>query len=104
MTDIDRDQAEGLWGLLIEELADRLAPRLSQLAAPEPPPSTPWLTTAEAIEYTRLPEGTFRKLAASGKIPSHGGRSKLFYRPELDETLLTLRGIADEDRQLKQAR
>lgn len=104
MTDPDRARAESLLALLVEEIADRLAPRLSKLAAPDPASATPWLTTAEAIKYTRLPEGTFRKLAACGKIPSHGGRSKLFYRPELDETLLTLRGMAGADRQLKQVR
>jgi excisionase family DNA binding protein len=103
MTEEGRDIADALLALLVEELAERLAPRLTQASAAQPGSATPWLTTTEAIDYTRLPVGTFRKLAASGKIPSHGGRSKLFYRPELDEALLTLRGIAEEDRPLKRA-
>jgi Helix-turn-helix domain len=99
---------DSLWRILVDELADRLAerlaPRLAQLIAPEPAPSTPWLTTAQAVAYTRLPEGTFRKLAASGKIPSHGGRSKVFYRPELDEALLAFSGIAEESRTMASMR
>jgi hypothetical protein len=48
---------------------------------------SPWMTTEEAIRYSRLAEGTFRKLAASGSIPSHGGRSKIFHRVEVDHAL-----------------
>lgn len=32
----------------------------------------------EAIEYTRIPAGTFRKLVAAGRLPAHGGRRKLY--------------------------
>jgi hypothetical protein len=28
----------------------------------------------EAIAYTRVPAGTFRKWVAAGRIPAHGGR------------------------------
>ena len=65
-------------------------------------PTTPWLTTNEAVKYTRLRESTFRKLAACGKIPAHGGRSKIFYRPELDQALLEFNGFG-EDAQLLRA-
>ena len=63
--------------------------------------SGPWLTTAEAIKYTGLPDGTFRKLAACGKIPSHGGRSKIFYRPEVDQALLSSSGLFEDARRLR---
>jgi hypothetical protein len=100
----DPAQPPSTLDLLVDELAARLAPRLAELVAPDEAASTPWLTTAEAIEYSRLPEGTFRKLAASGRIPSHGGRSKLFFRPELDQALLESQGIADDQRQLRRVR
>jgi hypothetical protein len=32
-----------------------------------------------AIEYTQIPAGTFRKMTADGRIPSHGSRRKLFH-------------------------
>jgi excisionase family DNA binding protein len=41
----------------------------------------------EAIAYTRIPAGTFRKLVAAGRLPAHGGRRKLFHRDELDIAL-----------------
>jgi len=41
----------------------------------------------EAIAYTRIPAGTFRKWVAAGRVPSHGGRRKLFHRDELDAAL-----------------
>jgi excisionase family DNA binding protein len=41
----------------------------------------------EAITYTRIPEGTFRKWVAEGRIPSHGGKRRLFHRGELDVAL-----------------
>ena len=85
-----------LWGGLIEELASRVADQLAlQLAkvVSESHGPGPWLTTAEAIKYMGLPDGTFRKLAACGKIPSHGGRSKIFFRPEIDQALLSSAGL-----------
>lgn len=97
-----------MWPLLIEHLAERLAehlvPRLARLGSNGPADASPWLTTKEAIAYAKLPEGTFRKLAASGRIPSHGGRTKLFYRPEIDEALLGFGGVAEEDRRLRSVR
>lgn len=41
----------------------------------------------EAIEYARIPPGTFRKWVAAGRIPAHGGRRKLFHRAEVDAAL-----------------
>ena len=51
-------------------------------------------------EYTRIPEGTLRKLTAKGTIPSRGGRSKIYHRDEVDEALLGYSPSADS-RQLK---
>jgi hypothetical protein len=102
MTDKYRDGAESLLSLLVEELAERLAPRLAHVTTPRESIATPWLTTPEAIDYTRLSESTFRKLTACGTIPSHGGRSKLFYRPELDDALLRFHGLATDERRLRQ--
>jgi excisionase family DNA binding protein len=65
---------------MAELIANQLEGRLDSVRSP-------WMTTLEAIHYTRLPEGTFRKLAASGAIPSHGGRAKLFHRAEVDQAL-----------------
>lgn len=96
---------ESLLEVLLDDLADRLALRLSAVVpSPTAMPTTPWLTTDEAIEYTRLPAGTFRKLAACGKIPAHGNRSKVFYRPELDQALLEYTGLGEEDRMLRTVR
>jgi hypothetical protein len=96
-----------LWSRLIEELAsrvaDRLAPQVAEMVSEGHGPG-PWLTTAEAIKYTGLPEGTFRKLAACGKIPSHGGRSKIFFRPEVDQALLSSAGLTEDARRLRSVR
>jgi hypothetical protein len=93
--------------LLVEQIADRLAdqvaPRVAEMLS-DGSGASPWLTTRQAIEYTRLPEGTFRKLASCGKIPSHGGRSKLFYRPEIDQALLAFQGLETETRELRRLR
>jgi len=97
-----------MWRLLIDDLAERLAehlvPRLAELGLNGPGDASPWLTTQEAIAYSKLPEGTFRKLASSGKIPSHGGRAKVFYRPEIDDALLDFAGVVEEDRRLRSVR
>jgi hypothetical protein len=105
----DQDMTDGVLRLLADELAERvaehLAPRVAELVSERPAAHTsPWLTTSQAIEYSRLPEGTFRKLVTCGKIPCHGGRAKLFYRPELDQALLDLSGLADDSRRLRRVR
>ena len=71
---------------LFEGLADAIADRVVRRIESRDD-SSPWLNTEEAIEYTRLPAGTFRKQAADGTLPSHGGRSKVFHKAELDAAL-----------------
>jgi hypothetical protein len=101
------DQPDRLWSRLVEDVAsrvaDQLAPELVKMVAEGQGPS-PWLTTAEALKYTGLPAGTFRKLAACGKTPSHGGRSKIFYRPEIDQALLSSAGLTEDARRLRSVR
>lgn len=104
MSSRDDDLTGAVVRLLADELADRLVSRVTEILPVGSSHSTPWLTTAEAIDYSRLPEGTFRKLMSSGKIPSHGGRAKLFYRPEIDQALMDFSGIADEKRELRRVR
>jgi excisionase family DNA binding protein len=76
--DLDLDQ-------LVDELATRVAAAVAERIAS--PPASPWMNMEEAIAYTRVPEGTFRKWVAAGRIPAHGGRRKLFHRTELDAAL-----------------
>jgi excisionase family DNA binding protein len=62
-------------------VADVIAQRAFELFAARMASETPWMTTDEAIAYTRIPPGTFDKLAARGSIPSHkpdDGRRKLY--------------------------
>ncbi len=71
--------------MLADEVAARVAARLADRIASQAP--SPWMAMDEAIAYTRIPAGTFRKLVAAGRLPSHGGRRKLFHRDELDAAL-----------------
>jgi hypothetical protein len=71
----------------LHALADAVARRVSAKLDELQPGPSPWLTREEAIAYTRLPKGTFDKRAASGEFPSHGGRTKVFHRAELDAAL-----------------
>lgn len=87
-----KDPAERLLSLpvpedLVEAFADAVAERVVARLAAREPTSSPWLTTQEAIAYSRLPEGTFRKRMADGQIPSHGGRARVFHVAELDRAL-----------------
>ena len=109
MPNRDQEMTDGVLRLLADELAERvaehLAPRVAELVSDGPAAHTsPWLTTAQAIEYSRLPEGTFRKLLACGKIPCHGGRAKLFYRPELDQALPTSQVLSGDGHKLRRVR
>jgi len=70
---------------LVDEVATRVATELAHRIASEAP--SPWMAMKEAIAYTRIPAGTFRKWVAAGRIPAHGGRRKLFHRHELDAAL-----------------
>jgi len=70
---------------LVDEVATRVAAEVAHRIASEA--SSPWMAMEEAIAYTRIPAGTFRKWVAAGRIPAHGGRRKLFHRDELDAVL-----------------
>lgn len=50
------------------------------------------MTFEEAVEYARVPAGTFRKLSADGTFTAHGGKRKTYHRQELDAALLSLSG------------
>jgi hypothetical protein len=76
--EIDLDQ-------LADEVATRVAARLADRLPPQD--TSPWMAMDEAIRYTKIPAGTFRKLVAAGRLPVHGGRRKLFHRAELDSAL-----------------
>ncbi len=71
---------------LVDEVATRVAAELAERIVSQAPQS-PWMAMDEAIAYTRIPAGTFRKWVAAGRIPAHGGRRKLFHRSELDAAL-----------------
>ena len=80
-------------GAFLDALACSLAVRLveqlaEQLATPDG--GSPWMTFEEAVEYTRVPAGTFRKLSADGTFTAHGGKRKIYHRQELDAALLGL--------------
>jgi hypothetical protein len=66
------------------QLAERMADQLAGLALSE---GSPWMTFEEAVEYTRVPAGTFRKLSAEGTFTAHGGKRKVYHRQELDSAL-----------------
>jgi len=71
-----------------DALADRLAPRLAErLGVPALSGASPWMTFEEAVEYTKVPAGTFRKLSAAGTFTPHGGKRKVYHRHELDAAL-----------------
>ena len=74
---------EQLRRLLAKEVAEEVATALRGELRSE----SPWMSTTEAIAYSALPPGTFRKKAAAGEIPSHGGKTKIFHRAELDTAL-----------------
>lgn len=78
---------------LFEELADAVAERVLERLGERGEEGSPWMKMAEAIEYTQIAEGTFRKMVACGEVPSHGRRTKRFHRLELDRALL---GYASE--------
>jgi hypothetical protein len=71
-----------------DALAEAIAAKVRAVLSEEV--QSPWLTKAEAIDYTRIRTGTFEEMAADGRLPSHGGKTKVFFRPELDAALLKL--------------
>jgi hypothetical protein len=67
--------------MLAERLAERLQARPGVAASP-------WMDFAGLVEYTKIPEGTLRKLTASNQIPGHNtGRVKVYHREEVDAAL-----------------
>ena len=94
---IERDVAPPIEipGALLDALAQRLARCLAERMTDQPAGSafaegSPWMTFEEAVEYTRVPAGTFRKLSAQGTFTAHGGKRKVYHRQELDSALLGL--------------
>jgi hypothetical protein len=66
----------------LETLAEQISERLTPL-----PEASPWMDFAALVEYTSIPAGTLRKMTASGLIPAHGGRTKIYHRDEVDAAL-----------------
>jgi hypothetical protein len=68
--------------VIVERLAERLRAEPRGIASP-------WMNFEALVEYTQIPEGTLRKLTASGSVPGHSsGRAKIYHRDEVDEALL----------------
>ncbi len=72
---------------LAARLAEQITDQLTGLYE-----GSPWMTFEEAVEYARVPAGTFRKLSADGTFTAHGGKRKIYHRQELDAALLNLSG------------
>jgi len=74
--------------VLIDALATRVAAKLAaQRTRAES--DTPWMTKRQALAYTRMERSTFEKLAAAGRLPSHGtARVRLFHRDEVDAAIM----------------
>lgn len=77
----------------LEALAERISERLTP-----PLTSSPWMDFEALVEYTSIAPGTLRKLTASGRIPGHGGKSKIYHRDEVDAAL---RGHSNRGRRLR---
>ena len=75
----------------------RLPKPISERLTPLPAPS-PWMDFEALVEYTSIAAGTLRKLTASGRIPGHGGKSKIYHRDEVDAAL---RGYSNPERRLR---
>jgi hypothetical protein len=94
---IERDDARPIEipDAFLDALAMALAARLAeqivdQLAVLHE--GSPWMTFEEAVEYTRVAAGTFRKLSADGTFTAHGGKRKIYHRQELDAALVSHTG------------
>ena len=55
---------------LVAEVATRVADEVANRIASQAP--SPWMAMDEAIAYTRIPAGTFRKWVAAGRTPLGG--------------------------------
>lgn len=73
---------------LADEALDQLAQRIAERLPVPGAQSSPWMNFDGLIEYTKIPEGTLRKLTASNQIPGHStGRVKVYHRDEVDAAL-----------------
>jgi hypothetical protein len=69
---------------VMERLADAVAERVAQRTAT----TSPWMTTEEAAQYSKIARGTFEKLASGGHWRRHyHARRFVYHRDELDEDL-----------------
>ena len=89
--DMQLDLNDEELGTLAARLHERLSPLLAKTT------TSPWMQFKEAVAYSRIPAGTFRRLSAMGLIPSHGGRTKLYHRDEIDEAILSGRACLTPD-------
>lgn len=75
----------------LDDREAHLAEAIARLVAEKAHPGgDAWMSKDDAIEYSHVARGTFEKLAADGRIPSHGGKTKVFNRAELDDALRRL--------------
>jgi hypothetical protein len=74
--------------LLAAEVATRVAEQFAERIASQAP--SRWMAMDEAVAYTRIRAGTFRKWVAAGRIPAHGGRRQLL-------TLVSAGGAAEPE-------
>jgi excisionase family DNA binding protein len=66
-------------------LVEAIAKRTAELIGRELASGSPWLKTAEAAEYLRLPLGRLRNLTAEDAIPHHHqGKAVIYHKSELD--------------------
>lgn len=89
--DMQLDLNDEELGMLAARLHEKLSPLLTRASG------SPWMQFKEAVAYSRIPAGTFRRLSAMGLIPSHGGRTKLYHRDEIDEAILSGRACLTPD-------
>ncbi len=89
----------GLHLELDDDAVDTLAVRIAERMQPALPPPSPWMDFGELVEYTKIPEGTLRKLTAAGRVRGHSsGRAKVYHREEVDEDLLGYSRRQDQSR------
>jgi hypothetical protein len=84
-------QAEGLAPPGATEAPGQVGDGIKQAITEALQERSPWLNTKAAIRYSALPEGSFRKLVANGRIRQRGSEKRhIFHRAELDEDLRAL--------------
>lgn len=60
--------------------------------------TTVWLTPAEAAEYVRYSETSFRRYRKKYAIPAHGPEASRFHRDDLDRWLKNPNCFLDENK------